>query len=171
MAIYVPTIKRYDPFYIQRSGDAAAIDVQTQWGITIKDSGYPMQRKVKTPYKNDWHDRDGDDEWNNVLNYEAFTYTLECVIFTQANDSDTSRAELKNAVRAFENAIKNGEFSIYSGWHKFGFRKCRVEEFPDPGSAGFSNKDGHCRLIFRLVLKINDPTTEMVLSGGKIVEA
>ena len=171
MAIFIPAIRNYAPFYIQRASDAAAVNVQTQWGITVKDSGYPMQRKAKEPYNNNWKDRDGDDEWNEAISYEAFTYTLECVIFTQSGDSDTSRTELKKAVRAFQNAIRNGEFSIYSAWHKFGFRKCRVAEFQDPGSSGFSTKDGRCRLIFRLVLKINDPTTEMSLSGGKIVTA
>lgn len=171
MAIYIPDIRGYAPFYIQRASDASAIDVQAVYGITVKDSGYPMQRKAKAPYKNSWNDRDGDDEWNNVISYEAFTYTFECAIFSRNANASTARQELKNAVRAFQNAILNGEWKFWSAWSRFGFQKVRIEEFQDPGSAGFSEMDGFCRLIFRFTVKVNDPTTEMTFSNNSIVEA
>lgn len=170
MAIYIPDIRGYAPFYIQRASDASAIDVLSTYGIIVKDSGYPMQRKAKTPYRNNWNDRDGDDEWNTVISYEAFTYTFECAVFTRNQDSTASRQELKNAVRTFQNAIKNGEFKFWSAWSRFGFQKVRVEEFQDPGSSGFSEMDGHCRLIFNFTVKVNDPTTDMTFSSGNIVE-
>lgn len=170
MAIYVPDIRDYAPFYIQRAGDTNAIDVLSAYGIVVKDSGYPMQRKVKAPYKNEWKDRNGDDEWNTVLSYEAFEYTFECAIFSKNADSQTARQELKNAVRAFQNAIKNGEFKFWSAWSRFGFQKVRVDEFHDPGSSGFSEFEGHCRLIFRFTVKVNDPVTDMTFSNNKIVE-
>ena len=171
MAIYNPAIRDYAPFYIQRASDVSAIDIRTTYGIIIKDSGYPMQRKVKPPYKNDWKDRSGDDEWNASLQYEAFEYTFECAIFSTAANSSTARQDLKNAVRTFQNAIKDGEFKIWSEWSKFGFQKVRIEEFPDPGSSGFSEFDGHCRLIFKMIVKINDPVTEMKYYNGSIVTA
>ena len=171
MAIYLPSIRNYAPFYIQRGTDTNALNIRTSYGITIMVHEYPSKRKVKTPYKNDWKDRDGDDEWTTSLNYEAFTFTTRCVIFTQAGNSSTARQELKNAVRAFQNAIKDGEFKIWDDWTKFGFQKVRVEEFPDIGEGDFDEKDGHCRLIFSVVLKVNDPTTEMTYSDNKIVAA
>lgn len=170
MAIYVPPISDYAPFYIQRSIDATAVNIQTAYGITIMVHEYPAKRKVKEPYKNDWKDQHGDDEYTDYLFYEAFTITLKCVIFTLESDSSTSRQELKSQLRNFQNAIAQGEFKIYDDWTKFGFQKVRVSEFREIGEGNFSNWDGRCRLIFDLVLKVNDPITNMVLSGGSIVE-
>ena len=170
MSIFIPNIADYAPFYIQRGSDSSAIDIRQTFGITVLVHDYPMKRKVKEPYKNDWRDRDGDDEWNTVLNYEAFTLPLKCVLFTDNANADTSRAELKTAVRAFQNAIRSGEFKIYDAWTKFGFQKVRLDEFPEIGEGDFDELDGRCRLIFDVIMKVNDPTTEMILSSGSIVE-
>lgn len=171
MAIYIPDIRGYAPFYIQRAGDASAIDVKTTYGIIVKDSGYPMQRKAKAPYKNEWNDRNGDDEWNDVISYEAFNYSFECALFSKNANAESARQEIEAAVRTFQNAIMNGEWKFWSAWHRFGFQKVRIEEFQDPGSAGFSEMDGFCRLIFRFTVKVNDPMTEMVFQNNSIVEA
>jgi len=171
MAIFIPNISDYAPFYIQRRGDETAIDIQQMYGVTIMVHEYPMRRKVKEPYKNDWKDRDGDDEWNSILNYEAISLTLKCVLFTRASDSDQSRSELKAAVKSFQHAISGGEFKIYDDWTKFGFQKVRIDEFPNIGEGDFDEFDGRCRLIFDVVLKVNDPTTDMTLTDNQIVSA
>lgn len=172
MAIYVPQISDYAPFYIQKDGDANATNILSTYGVIVKDSGYPMNRKAKEPYKNDWKDRDGDDEWNTVMHYEAFTYTIECAIFTRnVNGVAAARQELETAVRAFENFIRNGEFKFYSAYHNFGFRKARIEEFSSPGSSGFSTFADTARVIFSVSFKVNDPTTEMTFSNNQIVTA
>ena len=171
MAIYLPNIQGYEPFYIQRATDEAAVNIRSAFGITIKTHEYPSKRKTKEPYKNDWKDRDGDDEWNDVLQYEAITLEIQCVMFTRTANSSSSRQELKTAVMAFENAIRNGEFKIYDSWTKFGFQKVRVDEFPRISEGAFDEMDGHCRLIFSVILKVNDPTTEMTLANNQIVEA
>lgn len=171
MAIFIPNISDYAPFYIQRGTDDAAINIRQAYGITIMVHEYPMKRKVKEPYKNDWKDRDGDDEWNTVLNYEAITLTLKCVLFASGSDSDDARLELKAAVKSFQSAIKYGEFKIYDDWTKFGFQKVRIDEFPGIQEGDFDELDGRCRLIFDVILKVNDPTTDMTLVGGQIVSA
>lgn len=171
MAIYLPPLKSYAPFYIQRGTDTNAVNIRTAYGVTIMVHEYPSKRRVKEVYKNDWKDRDGDDEWNESLNYEAFTLKTKCVIFTESSNSSTSRQELKNAVRSFQNAIRSGEFKIYDDWTKFGFRKVRLDEFPEIGDGDFDEMDGHCRLIFDITLKVNDPTTEMAFANNQIVEA
>lgn len=170
MSIFIPPLKSYAPFYIQRNTDASAIDIQTTYGVTIKSPEYPMKRKVKQPYKNDWKDQHGDDEYCDYLFYEAIKLTFECVILTNEEDSDTSRSEIKKQIRNFQNAIAQGEFKIYDDWTKFGFQKVRIDEFPQPGDDAFDNLDGHCRLIFKMILKVNDPITNMKMSGGSIVE-
>lgn len=170
MAIYIPPISDYAPFYIQRDTDATAVNIQTAYGITVMVHEYPSKRKVKQPYKNDWKDQHGDDEYTDHLFYEAFTITAKCVIFTLEQDSDTARAELKKQVRNFQNAIAQGEFRIYDDWTKFGFQKVRIDEFREITQGSFSAWNNRCRLIFDVVLKINDPVTNMVLSEGQIVE-
>ena len=170
MAIYIPPISDYAPFYIQRDIDSSAVNIQTVYGVTVMVHEYPSKRKVKQPYKKDWKDQHGDDEYTAQLFYEAFTLNLKCVIFTMESDSDTARAELKAQVRNFQNAIAQGEFKIYDDWTKYGFQKVRVDEFREIGQGDFASWNGRCRLIFNLVLKVNDPITNMVLSSGKIVE-
>ena len=171
MATYVPNIPDYQPFYIQRASDLTAIDIMTTYAVIVKDSGYPMQRKAKEPYKNDWKDKNGDDEWNASLQYEAFTYTFTCAIFARNSSTEAACQDLKNAVRAFQNAIKDGEWKFFSSYHKFGFQKVRVEEFHDPGDEGFSTYGETARVIFNFTVKVNDPMTDMKLSSGSIVSA
>ena len=170
MSIFVPPLAAYAPFYIQRSLDASAVNIQTVYGVTIKRHEYPSKRKVKQPYKNDWKDQHGDDEYCDYLFYEAFRLTYECVILTNEANSDTTRAEIKKQIRNFENFIAQGEFRIYDDYVKFGFQKVRIDEFSQIGDDDFDNLDGHCRLIFKMVLKVNDPITNMKMLNGSIVE-
>ncbi len=168
MAVYIPNISDYAPFYIQRAGDAAAVNVQTAFGVTVLRHEYPMDRQVKQPYKNDWKDRSGADEWNNVLYYEPIEITTECIILSRGTDSATERASLAAAVRTFQNAIANGEFKIFDDWTKFGYQKCRVESF---SKGEFDSWNARSRVIFTMKLKVNDPMTVMKMQGGSIVQA
>lgn len=161
MAIYVPKIRNYAPFYIQKDGDALATDIQEVFGITILAQKVPLQRKVKAPYKNEFKDRNGDDEYTTALRYEAFTYTLKGCILTEENTSDAARSAIYEQVVAFQNFLANGSFKFYSAWTKFGFQKVRIDEFPEPDDNAFRNFDGHCRLIFSFTVKVNDPATRI----------
>ena len=171
MAIFVPPLRDYAPFYIQRTSDVSAINIQTTYGVTILVGEYPSKRKVKEPYKNNWKDQHGDDEYTTHLFYEAFKLTLKCCILTNESNSSASRSEIKKQIRNFENAIAEGEFKIYDDWTKFGFQKVRIDEFPQIGEGDFDNLDGHCRLVFDVVLKVNDPITDMKFYNGSIVTA
>lgn len=161
MAIYVPKIRNYAPFYIQKDGDALATDIQEVFGITILAQKVPLQRKVKAPYKNEFKDRNGDDEYTTALRYEAFTYTLKGCILTEESTSDAARSAIYAQVVAFQNFLANGSFKFYSAWTKFGFQKVRIDEFPEPDDNAFRNFDGHCRLIFSFTVKVNDPATRI----------
>lgn len=169
MAIYVPLLSNYAPFYIQRPTDASAVNIQTTYGVTIMVHEYPSKRKVKEPYKNSWKDQHGDDEYTDYLFYEAFNLTLRCVILTKESDSATSRAELKKQIRNFQNFIAQGEFKIWDDWTKFGYQNVRVAEFREIADGNFANWEGRCRLIFDVVLKVNDPITNMKYANGSIV--
>lgn len=170
MAIYNPPLKSYAPLYIQRDDDASATDIRLTYGITVLQQDFPLQLKVKQPYKNDWRDRHGDDEYMDNLYYEAISYSMKCVMFTDEANSDVARATMKEQLYEFRDFIGRGAFRIYSDWTKMGFQNCRLEEFPEPSEDDFTEMDGHCRLIFNVKIKINDPATVMTLSAGAIVE-
>ena len=176
MAVYIPYIEGYEPFYIHRDADATATNILNTYGVVVKDSGYPMTRKAKEPYKNEWHDRSGDDEWNTTINYEAFTYKLEAAIFVRITNQvteATARQQLAAAVRAFQDFIKNGEFKFYSAWHCFGFQNVRIDEFPEPEASKFGVCGDLVRVYFSFTVKVNDPLTAMTYNStqNKIVAA
>ena len=169
MSVYIPRIKNYAPFYIQSEEGGSAVDIQQAYGVTIKVHEYPIKRKVKQPYAVERHDTDGADEWTDELWLEAFSLRLSCVILSQNANSGSAREEIKNAVRQFLAALRSGALLIYDDWTKFGFQHVRLQEIPEIREGDFTEKDGRCRLIFDVVLKVNDPTTEVTLSNGELV--
>ena len=173
--LYVPPIRDYKPFYIQSGSASVATDIKEAYKVVVKTHDYPSYRKPKEPYKNDWKDENGDDEYLAQMYYDAFTFKAECVMFASGA---TARADLKAGVLAFQTAI-HGEFSTYDSWTGFGFRSVRLSQFQMPSNGDFDVfrvKSGdtvteYTRLIFTVEFKVNDPVTQMVLSGNAIVQA
>lgn len=173
--LYVPPIRDYKPFYIQSGTAQTATDIKDTYSVVVKTHDYPSFRKPKEPYKNNWFDEHGDDEYLAEMYYEAFTFKAECVMFASGSGA---RADLAAGVRAFQNALA-GEFSIYDDWTGFGFNGVRLSQFQMPSEGNFSVfrvKSGsttteYTRLIFTVEFKVNDPVTRMVYSNGAIVEA
>ena len=171
---YIPPLRDYSPIYIQTASDASAVNITSTYGVVALSSGYPLTRKRKEPFKNEWHDQSGDDEYIGATPYyEAFSFTLRCAIFVRAGQTlATAKQTLKDEVRAFQNYLFNGgQFKFFDDNTKIGFRNVRVAEFPDPAEDAFSTWNTDARVIFSVVLKVNDPATEMILSNGNIVSA
>lgn len=174
--LYVPPIRDYKPFYIQSGTAQTATDIKDTYSVVVKTHDYPSFRKPKEPYKNNWFDEHGDDEYLAQMYYEAFTFKAECVMFASGSGA---RADLAAGVRAFQNALA-GEFSIYDDWTGFGFKGVRLSQFQMPSEGNFSvfrvrpggsqNDDEYTRLIFTVEFKVNDPVTRMVYSNGAIVQ-
>lgn len=173
--LYVPPIRDYKPFYIQSGTASTATDIKTAYSVVVKTHNYPSFRKPKDPYKNNWFDEHGDDEYLAQMYYEAFTFKAECVMFASGS---AARADMAAGIRAFQDAL-SGEFSIYDEWTGFGFRSVRLSQFQMPSDGDFSvfnvkagsTTTEYTRLIFTVEFKVNDPVTRMVLSNGSIVQA
>jgi hypothetical protein len=165
--LYVPHIRDYKPFYIQTGTASSAVDIKTAYKVIIKTHDYPSYRKPKEPYKNDWKDENGDDEYTAQMYYQAFTFKAECVMFASGQ---TARADLTAGVREFMDAL-SGEFKTYDEWTGFGFQKVRLSEFRMPSEGDFDEMDGYARIIFSVEFKVNDPITKMKLQNGSIVTA
>ena len=169
--LYVPNISDYKPFYIQFSYGAAQ-DILSIYSVVVKAHDYPSVLKVKEPYRNSWHDQHGDDEYipESGLCIEAFTFKLECAMFSRNNTTATAIADLNEGIRAFQTALRSGAFKTYDAYTGFGFRNVRLSEMSLVSSENYRVEGNQARVIFSLTLKVNDPVTHMVLSGTNIVE-
>lgn len=173
--LYVPPIRDYKPFYIQVGTAQTATDIKDTYKVVVKTHDYPSYRKPKEPYKNDWKDEHGDDEYVAQMFYEAFTFKAECVMLASGS---TARADLKAGVLAFQNAL-SGEFKVYDSWTGFGFQHVRLSQFPIPTDGNYDVFEArigntiqeYARVIFTVEFKVNDPVTQMKLQNNNIVTA
>jgi len=177
--LYVPPISDYKPFYIQ-FGSGTAQDLLSVYSIIVKAHDYPSAWKIKEPYKNDWKDEDGDDEYipANGFKIAAFTFHLECAMFARGVSDAAAIAELNEGIRAFQSAMQSGAFSTYDAYTGFGFQNVRISEIQNVSSDSYRVEDNQARVIFSVTLKVNDPVTRMVLDTnsqsstyGQIIEA
>lgn len=164
--IHIPSIYNYKPFFIQTESDAAAINT-TEWGLVAKANPYPLLPIPKDPYKNEWHDENGDEEYVDEMYYESIEFSVS--FYIKAYDSEEGSAEtvIRKNVDAFFSKIKSGEFKIYDSYNGIGRQKVRYAGFAEEE---FSRKDDWARAIFQISFKINDPVTRMVLQDGSIIE-
>ena len=175
--LYVPPIRDYQPFYIQSSTASSATNILNTFKVVIKTHEYPSYRKPKEPYRNDWKDEHGDDEYLAQMFYESFTFKAECVMLASGS---TARADLKAGVLAFQNALA-GEFKVYDSWTGFGFQHVRLSQFPMPSEGNYDAfyitnpttrvRTEYARVMFTVEFKVNDPVTQMKLQNNKIVTA
>lgn len=162
MAIYNPPLRSYAPFYIMWVNSLqGAIDIRSRYGVTILVHEYPAKMAPKDVYTIDWKDRNGDDEYGPV-SWKAISIKLKCAVFSDAEDKDAAREEIRDAVRTFREALTPSMgLWIYDDWTKYGFKGVRLEEFPEIGEGDFRVFEGLCRLIFTVTLKINDPLSRI----------
>ena len=167
---YLPNIPDYKPFYIQAESDAAAINTAAQWGLVAKTNPYPAMPEPKDPYKNDFHDENGDDEYTAQMRYKSFTFQVS--FYVKAYDSTANNVTtpavdvLRSQMAAFFDHIKNGEFKVYDAYTGLGRQKVRYAGYEEDS---FKARKNWARLIFSVTFKVNDPITAMHLSSGSIV--
>lgn len=165
--LYVPSISDYKPFYIQLE-TGFAIDILTNNSVIVRSQDYPATLKVKEPYKNQWKDQHGDEEYlpQGGLKFEAFTLKLDCVMFARNSTDALAITDLHNGIRAFQNLLSRGFMRIYDAYTGYGFREVRLQEFPNPEDGAYSVWNGCTRVLFQVVLKVNDPATSMKYSAA-----
>lgn len=155
MAISNPSIAGYKPFYIQ-VGDTC-YDTLAEWGFIAKTNPYPALPTPKEPYKNDWPDEDGDDEYVTRMFYESFEFDVQ--FYVRATDVES----IRSALASFFDTIKEGEFSVYDATTGLGRQKVRYAGFKEEQSA---IKHGlYARCIFTITFKVNDPVTFMTYNS------
>lgn len=163
-------ITNYKPFYIQYGENALATDTKTAWGMVAKTNPYPLLPTPKDPYKNDWKDEDGDDEYTTYMHYKGFEMEVEFYVKAVDGTTTTAAADLHTAVWSFFTAVREGNFRVYDAYTGLGFQRVRYagSDFED---ATFKERNGTATVMFTVKFKVNDPVTRMTLSNGVITAA
>lgn len=179
MSIVVPTIRGYKPFYISTANPQWVTDHYEYVAYRSDDSGglkmvaqsqpFPLEYKLKEPYKNEWPDKDGDEEFSpgNSESYhlEAFELTIKFYVKAvderEAGDEDepSPAHEVTTAVRVFFNSLSQRKIAIYDSWQGIGFSDVRfvsgnVEE-RRISEVSFGN--GSAWAIVAVTFKVNNP--------------
>ena len=160
-------ITNYKPFYIQYGENALATDTKTAWGMVAKTNPYPLLPTPKDPYKNDWKDEDGDDEYTTYMHYKGFEMEVEFYVKAVDGTTTTAAADLHTAVWSFFTAVREGNFRVYDAYTGLGFQRVRYagSDFED---ATFKERNGTATVMFTVKFKVNDPVTRMTLNNGVI---
>ena len=154
---YVPLIRDYKPFYIQTSEDLLAWDT-TAYGLVAQTQPFPENHEVKDPYKNDWKDEHGDDEYVEQMFFKAFEYTVKFFVKTYPDVSNGKSAiAVMNGLRdSFRAKLVPGEFKIWDSWQEKGYQHVRyVKEAVEDRHVC----DEYAWMIFSVTFKVNDPST------------
>lgn len=163
--IYVPKIANYKPFYIQTDADSKAIDT-LEWGLLAKSNPYPLLPNPKSPYKNEWYDEHGDDEYVDEMYYSSIEFDVIFYVKAYDNNGITAEEQLRNQIEAFFLKIYKGEFKIYDSYTGIGRQHVRYAGYTEES---FVRRQDWARAIFKISFKINDPITRIKLENEKLV--
>ena len=167
---YIPSISNYKPFYIQAASDATAWDTTT-YGMVAQTQPFPDNCEVKEPYKNDWFDENGDDEYTAAMRRKAFEFTVKFYVKTYpvTGQNAQSAVSVLNAQRkSFRDKLIPGEFKIWDSWQERGFQKVR---FVKDDVETREVTDEYAWMIFSVTFKVNDPSTAVSFSNNVITTA
>lgn len=163
---YIPPMKGYKPFYIQATADITATDT-TEWGMVAYSNPYPALPDAKEPYRNDWLDDNGADEYVTNIHYKPIEFSVKFYIKTFANENDSAVKILHEQLDMFFQKVQNGYFAIYDSYSGIGRRMVRYVGYKE---VEFKSRSNWAMLIFEISFKCNDPITRMKISGNKIVQ-
>ena len=131
-----------DRVLFQRGDDFRTLD---SWGLVLCEAPIQLMSDVKEPYKNDWPDEHGDEEWADALYYQSYEF------------------ELTMAIRW----LAAGEFMLWFEHGNLGRQKVRYAGYEDDAHmwkqkirSGGNDKDEWV-VKFKIKLKVNDPVTRV----------
>lgn len=166
---YIPDIIDLKPFYIQSSSDNKAKDT-TEWGLVPRVNPYPLLPTPKQPYKNEWFDEHGDDEYNSVMYYEPMEISVG--FYIKAFDSPAGKAveQIRDLVESFFSYIKEGEFKIYDSYTGLGRQKVRYAGYSEESFKQRGDGEKSWAIArFTVKFKINDPITRVTIYDGALI--
>lgn len=166
---------KWNNFYLQRMGvdgynnPYPVCESVSTWGIFCKDIPFKIFDKVKEPAKRTWYDQHGDDEYipSTGLYLEAYSMKVEfaCKKIGVSNKYDSAAVnDVRQKVGVFLEYLRTaGMLKMYSSHTRIGRQNVRLESVGESGTWDVDD-EGNEFLIFEVTLKVNDPTTDVVLS-------
>lgn len=162
MAVVKSLWSGYRPFLIQGASDTSAKDSLAEWGLIVKSFPFKVLSDPKEPYRNDWHDEDGDDEYNAQMFGKAYEITVEFLITADSPE------DIVRSLMAFNNYIMSGEFKIFDTYTWIGRQKVRYAGYVEKD---YKHRDDRiCYTQFSLRFKVNDPVTFIYNNSGVLEE-
>lgn len=156
-------IADYKPFYIQVGGvDSSPIDLRETYHLVCRANPYPLLPNPKTPFKNEWLDEDGDEEYTAEMYYEAFEFEVGFVIKAKATGSQSADAVIRSYINSFFDHIRSAVFCTWDEYTGLGFRGARYAGFKEDS---YKARDDWARAQFTVTFKVNDPTTRVSLDS------
>lgn len=162
---YIPEIVDYKPFFIQTESDTVARNT-TEWGLIAKTNPFPLLPNPKDPYKNDWHDANGDEEWVEKIYYQPIEFEVSFYIKAYSTSQNKAEYILRKQIDDFFSLIRAGEFKIYDSYTGIGWQNVRYAGYSEES---FIERGNWARAIFKIKFKVNDPITRMVMSNNSII--
>lgn len=154
-----------DRVLFQRGDDFRTLD---SWGLVLCEAPIQVMSNVKEPYKNDWPDEHGDEEWNESAYYEAYEADFT---FAAKKDGYTYVANtVVSDIRDFISWLNGGEFMFWCEYGNLGRQHVRYAGYDDDAKMWSMNTgriESHQRIVstvlrFKLKLKVNDPVSRVV---------
>lgn len=152
--LVVPNIAGYKPLMLQFTGDIQAHDTR-EWGLIAKTNPYPLFPDIKEPYKNEWADEDGDDEYTppNSARYQSISFE---VTFYAKTKGVNAAAELRLSLyELFDRMAASGTFAYFDTYTQTGWLKVRYDGYEEDE---FVAKEDWARAIFKMKFKAIEPS-------------
>lgn len=150
-------INNYKPFLFRKTKDGYPVKDSSEWNVLIKSFPFKIYPDMKDIPKRDWLDSNGDNEYTPESPYFK-AYEIECEFLFKGVHGTAN-----DQIRLFIDYLaKDGLNDIYDSYTKIGRTKVRYVSYnPDV----LYRRDGNDDLVlFKLVLKVNDPITEIILT-------
>lgn len=166
--VYIPDIIDLQPFYIQTEADSVARST-TEWGLVPKTNPYPILPNPKEPYKNEWADENGDEEYTTKMYYQSMEISVDFYVKAFDSEEGTAQSLIRKQIDGFFSLISNGEFMIYDSYTGIGRQKVRYAGYDESAYKRRNQSQNWASAIFTIRFKVNDPITRIVLSDNKLV--
>lgn len=166
--LYTNTMKEYKALLIQKDVDKAmdipVYDTQQRWGIVCKKFPFVISGEAKDIKSRSWPDEDGDDEFiPDTIPMKAYEVDVEFVCVCKHGEAQVNISSFVDYLTGRDSGYPGAKLKIYDTNTKIGRKNVRFSKYKD--DAFSMSTDSEDVVVFSMTFKINDPTTQIILSA------
>ena len=153
--------KPYAILFKKMKDNAPVVDTLDNWNIVCKDFPFKLYGEAKELPSQDWHDKDGEDEYiPNELKIAAYEIDVE---FAYKGAIDSANIKIREFLDYLTGRGGTGaELMVYDTYTKIGRRNVRFVSVED--DVFYRQTDSGDVVVFVVTFKVNDPVTDITLS-------